>query len=141
MTSAQRQLRTKWTFAALALCLMLIFNDYLEQNAEWLRWIAFVGIVIAVAGERRSRSEIRAEASAGLTELVESAPWLKVWFSFWAFIFFAGAIYVTRNSIDLFNLVGGFRFLLLSLAVLVGPVVVLTQRRRFKELGEAGDAI
>ena len=128
-------------FATLVLCLMLVFNDYLEKNADWLRWIALLGVLIAIAAEGRSSSQIREEASSGVAALIASAPWLKAWFAFWAAVFFAGAVFVTRNSIDLFNIIGGVRFLLISLSVLVGPVVVLTQRRKFKELGEQRDAI
>jgi hypothetical protein len=141
MTRAQRQLRMKWALAALVFCLILIFDDYVEKNAGWLRWIALFAVLAAMAGESRSRSEMRAESSVALAELIESAPWLKAWFAFWAIACFAGAIYATRNSIDLFSLVGGIRFLLLSFAVLVGPIVVLMQRRRFKELGKVGNAI
>lgn len=141
MTPAQRRLGTKWIFGALLLCLIFIFNDFLENNAEWLRWVAFAGVVIASLGQSRTRSEMRAEASADLSDLVESAPWLKIWLSIWAAVFFFGAIYVTRYSVDLLQVFGAFRFLIFSFAVLFGPIVVVIQRQRFKKLGENGDAI
>ena len=140
MTPAQRRLRAKWLFAAFVFCLAVVFNDFLEANAGWLRWVAFVGMIVGALGESRSRSEMRAEASANLAHIVESAPWLKAWFGFWAATFFVGAVYVTRNSIDLFQLLG-LRFLFLSFSVLIGPFLILNERRRFKELGDDGDAI
>jgi hypothetical protein len=140
MTPTQRRLRTRWLLAAFVLSLVVVFNDFLEANAGWLRWVAFLGMFVAALGEGRSRSEMRAEASANLADLAEAAPWLKAWFAFWAASFFIGAIYVTRNSIDVFDLFG-LRFLVLSFAVLIGPIVILSERHHFQELGEGDDAI
>jgi hypothetical protein len=140
MTAAQRTLRTKWLIAGTVFCILVLFNDFMEQSAGWIRWIFLAGAFLAALGEKRSRSEMRQEASANLESLAESAPWLKAWFAFWAVTFFLGAIYVTRNSIDVFHILG-LRFLLISFALLVGPLAYLGERRRFRELGEVRDAI
>ena len=141
MTPAQRSLHTKWVIAATVLLLVVVFDDFVESNAGWLRWIFFAGMVFASFGQSRSRSELEREGRANLASLVESAPWLKVWFTVWGAVALFGAIYATRRDVDLFQLFGGIRFLVLSFAVLIGPVIVLNERRRFRELGEVRDAI
>ncbi|MFC5498592.1 hypothetical protein ACFPOE_13680 [Caenimonas terrae] len=141
MTPAQRRLRTNWLIAAAVLLLVLVFGDFVEANAAWLRWVLFAGIVFASFGQGRSRSQMARDGNEDLASLVESAPWLKIWFSVWAAVALIGAIYVTRRDVDLFQLVGGIRFFILSFAILVGPALALNERRRFRELGEDRDAL
>jgi hypothetical protein len=139
-TSAQKKLQRNWTCLAVAILLSLVFSDFLEANAGWVRWLLLAGIVVASASGGRSRSKLRGIGRERMVQIFEATPWLKIWFSLCAIGSVGFAMYAVFNSVDVFRLFG-LRFLVLSFVVLLGPFVFVSERERFRKLGEGGDAI
>lgn len=135
MNVAQLELRRTWAICGIVLSLFVVFDDFVAANASWLRWLALVGVVFAWSSVRQTRAELRAEGSERIASIVSDEPWLKAWLAFWACTFFGGAIYVTRESIRLEELFG-FRVIVIAFLILMGPIIVLSEAQRFKELGE-----
>ena len=140
MTVAQHQLVRQWLIAAASLVGIIVAADILAENWLWLRIPVGAVIAIALLTQRRSHAELRAESIARWEAVTDDAPWVKIWLGFWAAFAFGGAIYVTRNSIDVLALLG-IRGMFAAFAVLLGPLFVLSEARRFKQLGGKGDAI
>ncbi|TWO69647.1 hypothetical protein FN976_17595 [Caenimonas sedimenti] len=140
MNSAQIKQLRQWVICFAVLGALVLFDDFFAENAAWLRWVAFGGLLIAFAQESRSRAQLEFEGRARIDGVVNRSPWLRVWLAFWAVVFFGGAVYVTRNSVDVVQLLG-FRFVLLGLIVLAGPLIVASEMQRFKELGGGDRAI
>lgn len=135
MNRNQRKFTAMWIGLGAVVLLLVMLDDFVATHASWLRWIAFVGVIIAAARESYSRSETEAEGRERIADVIASAPWLKVWFSMCAAAAVTLAIYVTRNSIDIVQLVG-FKYLVIALVVVLGPLVFIMERERFSELGK-----
>ena len=116
------------------ICLLVVFDDFVAANAGWLRWVMLAGVVVALSRERRTRAELSEEDRVCIAVVVSESPWLKAWFTAWAIIFFVAAVYVTRGSIDLAE-VFGFKFLVIGLLVVMGPVIVLNELQRYNDPG------
>lgn len=138
MTKKQHRLVWTWAFWATLVLLFVLFDDYLAENASWLRWPVLAAVVIAYAIEP-SRFENAEAGRENLRVLFDRTPWLKVWASVCAAICFGGAIYVTRSSIHLDDIFG-FKIVVIALAVLIGPFVVANERRRYEKYGSGESA-
>jgi hypothetical protein len=139
ITAAQRKLIHRWLIAAALLAGMFISADLIAENWSWLRIPVGIVIAIGLALQSRSRAELRTEGMARWGAVIDNAPWVKVWLGFWAALFIVGAIYVTRKSIDVLALFG-VRGMFLAFAFLLGPLLVLSETHRFRQLGGSGDA-
>ncbi len=140
MTAAQRQLIHLWLIAAALIAGIVVSADLIAANWSWLRIPVGVVIATGLLAQSRSRAELRTEGMARWGAVTDDAPWVKVWLGFWAAFFFVGAIYVKRKSIDVLALLG-IRGMFLAFAILLGPLLVLSEARRFRQLGRNGDAI
>ena len=137
MTPAQRRLKWKWIAVAAALSLVVAFDGFMEENAAWLRWLAFFGMVLGMLGENRSRAELERDGRNRIAAAVESAPWLKAWMALCSLACVVLAIVATRRGLDLLELVG-FKYFVLAFVVLVGPLMATIERQRYLDLAEDG---
>jgi hypothetical protein len=132
VTRQQRRLVLKWGAVIVVLVLLVRFDSFIAENAAWLRWFAFVALIVASAAETRPGSESgRARLAATLAE----APWLTWWPAMWAVICFGGAIYISKSQYRLEEMFG-FKIVVIALAVVVGPIILVNERRRYVELGK-----
>ena len=122
-----------WVVGGIILGGLVIFDEYVVENAEWLRWFAFAALIIAsiVAGPPKYDA-----GRSRLAATVEAAPWLKWWAGLCAIVCFGGAIYLLRSPYRLEDLFGS-NILIIALILLVGPIVAVNERRRYQELGRA----
>jgi hypothetical protein len=137
VTRRQRQLVREWLIGGGILLAFIVFDSFAERNAWWLRIVCMTGAMIGLAG--RSKFELASAGSERIADVVDEAPWVKVWVCVWAVAISAGAIYVIKRSIDLESL-GIFRVILIPFAIILAPFVMVNERRKFNELGEIDGA-
>ena len=133
----QRRLVREWLVGGGLLLAFVVFDEFAEGNAWWLRFVVMTLAMIALAG--RSRLELADAGRSNLADLADNAPWLKVWVGICGVAIAIAAIYITKRSIDLSSF-GFFGVILIPLAIMFGPFVVLNERRKFIELGEIDGA-
>lgn len=116
---------------------LVVFDSFAERNAWWLRFVFLTVAMVGLAG--RSRLELASAGRSRLADVVDDAPWLKVWVSVWGVAIAVAAAYVTRYSVDLSSF-GIFRVILIPLAIVMAPFVVVNEHQKFNELGEIENA-
>jgi hypothetical protein len=134
MTTGQRRLVWGWVAALSLLVGFLIAGHVL--TTEGLRWLRFLLLpFILLARLAIPLQEAEAEGRANINEVADDAPWVKWWAVLCAVFFFCGAIYVTRSAyrIEDEHIID---FVIISFAVMLGPLVYVAQRQRFRELAE-----
>jgi ATP/ADP translocase len=138
MTKKQRRLIYKWLIALTAFVVLLVFEDKLIGNAAWVRWVLFGGLIVAVT---LTRSRLSLEpASVGMNQIVNTYPFIKLWLVVWGLVIAVVVVLVTHSAIRLEEIFG-FRIIAISILLLVGPILWLSERERFRKYGEENDAI
>jgi hypothetical protein len=134
MTSGQRRQVWSWAFAVAFVTAFIAFDEYIYENASWLRWVASAGLIAAIAmSESAPSREIQRER---VDRVIAAAPWLKVWFVVCAIVSFVGSILLLRSGVDLAALFG-FKVLVIAFVVLLGPFIIVRERLRYRELANA----
>ena len=134
MTSRQRRQVWSWAIVVALVAVFILFDDYIYENASWLRWVAGAGLVAAIAMDGHTPSrEVQRER---VNRVIAAAPWLKVWFVICAVVSFIGSILLLRSGVDL-AAVFGFKVLVIAFVVLLGPFLVVRERIRYRELANA----
>ena len=112
----------------------IAFDEYIYENASWLRWVAGAGLIAAIVmSERPPAREIQ---RASIDRVIAAAPWLKAWFVVCAIVSFIGSILLLRSGVDLAALFG-FKVLVIAFVVLIGPFMFVRERLRYRELAKA----
>jgi len=133
MTSGQRKLVWKWVGGLVLLVGVVAASRYLPPKLHFLIALLVLPFVV-IARTRYSIGEVEERGRIGINEIADEYPWVKWWAVAWGIAFLCGAVYVTRSSYrvaeqDLLAL------LFLAFAIVLGPLVALMERDKFRDLG------
>ncbi|MFZ3321076.1 MAG: hypothetical protein WA190_01820 [Usitatibacter sp.] len=132
MTREQRRIVQEWAFLGTVLILFFLFVPIVTDR-PWVKWLLFPFVIFARAyGGEPARDP---EGRGWINQLVEDNPWLKWWGILCAVVIFAGAVYLIKARYEIEE-PHVFAALIGSFAVVLGPFVVVHERKRFLSSGE-----
>lgn len=134
MTSGQRKLVSTWAGGLLLLVGVAAAWRYLPPKLHFLVALC-VAPFAAIARARTTLGEAEERGRASLNEIANEYPWVKWWVVAWGITFFCGAMVLSRSShrVEEQDIPG---ILFLAFAIVLGPLVALLERDRFRALGK-----
>ena len=134
MTSGQRRLVWKWAGGLVLLISVVVASRYLPPKLHFLIAL-FVLPFVVIARTRFSIGEVKERGRISINEIAGEHPWVRWWAVVWGITFFCGAIFISRSSYrvaeqDLFAV------MFLAFAIVLGPIIALMEREKFRDLGE-----
>jgi hypothetical protein len=134
MTSGQRKLVWTWTGGLLLLMGVVAAWRYLPPKLHFLIALGVLPFA-AIARARTTLGDVEERGRASLNEFADEYPWIKWWVVAWGITFFCGAIALSRSSyrVEEQDTLG---LLLVAFAIVLGPLVALSERDRFRDLGK-----
>ncbi len=134
MSRDQRRLVWEWFAAAGVVVAVVAAGHYLSpKQLAWARWLILPLVLVVRVAIPYGETERRGRAT--INEIASENAWLKWWATLWAAVCFGAAIFLSRSSYrvpeeDIVAL------LFLALAVILGPLVYLIEREKFRNLGD-----
>ena len=134
MSRAQRRLVREWIVIIVFLVVVMAAAHYLTpRQLGWARWLILPLILIARMAVPYGEADRRGRPD--FNEIAQEHRWIKWWAALCAIFFLGAAIFVTHSSYRVADQ-DTLTVLFLSFAALLGPMVILIERERFRELKE-----
>ena len=131
MTKAQKKIVSGWSVIVSLIITFSVFNDWILENWDTIRWPAFIVILIFAALSNKKHST--ADGRFQINRVIEENPWIKIYLAIYSSAITIGAIYVIFNNI---KIEAGFVELFTAMGLLILPIIIIQQKEAYLNAGK-----
>ena len=133
MNAAQKRLASRWILATTTVVIVLLSAQWMLEVWDYLRWPAWVLLVIAAVFSRKSIPTWN-ERWDRINETAQRHPFVRVWLAVYGLLLATGVFWVLKTNLDVIDNFGMAFFLLLFIGLLA-PFIIADQVDRYRALG------
>ena len=135
MTYRQKTIITLWMAILISLVLLAIFDDWVLENWDAIRWPSLI-VIFIIAGLSQSKNPSSLDHGRNdINEIVSSHPWIKLYIAIYCLIVAVTCFVVLSKGINISESVGTVE-LMASVFGIMLPVIIVQQIRLYKSAGK-----
>jgi len=134
MSKKQKMIVGTWAAIFFTLVLLAIFDEWVQENWDSIRWPSFIIILIIAAFSQKQGQASVSEGRHNINEIVNNHPWIKLYMIIYCLIVAIVCFNVVSKGVNLSESIGTIELALAIFGIML-PIFIVQQIQLYRDAG------
>ena len=135
MNIKQKFLVTGWALIISLFILISIYDEWIGDNWDTIKWPSFIVILIFIAFSPKSKKDLTSEGRANINDIVNKNPWIKIYMVIYCIVISIVCFDTISSKTNLVETIGFLELAIPILGILL-PVMIVHQIKIYTDAGK-----